>query len=104
VVKNFTEAATIVCNTIIPKYPQIRRAFIFGSFAEDTQNAGSDLDVLVELDSAMGLEFISLIQDIKNAAGTNVDIITTGQASILEQKYGYDILKKAKPVYERTPY
>jgi predicted nucleotidyltransferase len=98
----FAEAAAVVCNTLVNKYPQISRAYIFGSFAEGEQSAGSDLDVLVELDCFMGLEFISMIQDIENAAGTSVDIITTGQAYELEKKFGYDILKKAKPVYERT--
>jgi predicted nucleotidyltransferase len=101
-VTTFADAVSILRNSIISKYPHIRRAYIFGSFAESVQGPGSDLDVIVELDSAMGLEFISLIQDIETAAGTGVDVITAEQASILERKYGYDILKEAKLVYERT--
>ena len=56
---------------------------------------------MVELQAAMGLQFISMIQDIEKAMGIDVDIITIKQARELEKKYGYDILNKAKPVYER---
>ncbi|NPV51915.1 MAG: nucleotidyltransferase domain-containing protein [Firmicutes bacterium] len=101
-VATFAEAATVVRNAIINKYPQISRAFIFGSFAEGAQTTGSDLDVLVELNASMGLQFISMIQDIKQAAGTAVDVITINQARDLEKKFGYDILRKARPVYERA--
>lgn len=98
----FNEAATIVCETIAKKYPQVSRAFIFGSFSENTSSSDSDLDVLVELHESMGLEFVSMIQDIERETGTPVDVITVRQAQELEKKFGYDILKKAKPVYERT--
>ena len=80
----------------------ISRAFIFGSFADDTQSAGSDLDVLVEVNGPMGLRFIAMIQDIEKAAGTTADVITATQALELERKFNYDILSKARLVYDRT--
>ena len=101
-VSTFAEAATVVRNTITNKYPQINRALIFGSFAEDTQTAKSDLDILVEINESMGLQFLCMIKDIEEAAGIKIDVITIRQAYDLEKKYGYNILKKARPVYERS--
>lgn len=98
----FPEAAEAVRNIITGKYPQVSRAFIFGSVAEETQLAESDLDILVELNAAMGLQFISMIQEIEMAAGMSVDAITVRQAHELEAKFGYDIFRKAKLVYERA--
>lgn len=68
VVTTFTEAATVIRNTIKNKYPQIDRAFIFGSFADGVQTTESDLDILVELNASMGLKFITMIQDIEQEA------------------------------------
>lgn len=99
---SFKEAAEIICDTLKSKYPQIDRAFVFGSFAEGSQTLESDLDILVELNTSMGLEFIEMIQDIEKAAGMPVDVLTIRQANELEKKFGYNILKKARPIYERT--
>lgn len=101
-VTSFAEAAEVVRSTVTRKYPQINRAFIFGSFAEGVQGSGSDLDVLVELSGPMGLAFIALIQDIEKAAGTSVDVLTITQAKELEEKYKYDIIRKARVVYDRS--
>lgn len=99
--KSFEAAAELVKNTISGEYPQIRRAWIFGSFSDNSQSSESDLDIMVELDDSMGLQFISMIQDLEDAAQTRVDVITVDQARNLEKKYGYVILGKAKPIYER---
>lgn len=101
-VTTFAEAAEVIRSTIRERYPQISRASIFGSFAEDAQSSGSDLDVMVEVSAPMGLKFIAMIQDIEKAAGTVADVITTKQAHELEKKYNYDILRKARLVYDRA--
>jgi predicted nucleotidyltransferase len=101
-VNSFAEAAALVKNTISSKYPQISRAFIFGSYAEGVQTPDSDLDVLVELRSPMGLQFISFAQELESAVGKAVDVITAKQAESLERNFGYDIVRKARLVYERT--
>jgi predicted nucleotidyltransferase len=101
-VRSFAEAAAVIHTTVRDKYPQVSRAFIFGSFADGVQTADSDLDVLIETSVAMGLSFLSLVQDIERAAGLVVDVITTRQALELESKFGYEITKKARIVYERA--
>ena len=100
-VQTFLEAAEIVRSTIKHGYPQVKKAYIFGSFTNGMQTINSDLDVVVELDSSIGLQFISMIQDIEKAIGTTVDVLTMNQVKRLEDRFGYDILQKAKVVYER---
>lgn len=101
-VQTFAEAVEIVRSTIKNGYPQVKKAYIIGSFANEMQSINSDLDVVVELDSSLGLQFISMIQDIEKAMGTSVDLLTMNQVKRLEDKFGYDILQKAKVVYERV--
>ena len=101
-ISDFAEAAEVVRNTMRQKYPQVRRAFIFGSFAGHSHGEASDLDVLVELSVPIGLEFISMVQDLEAATGMPVDIVTLKQARELESKYGYNILQKARIVYDRS--
>jgi hypothetical protein len=43
-----------------------------------------------------------MIQDLEDAAQTHIDVLTVEQACNLEKKFGYVILGKAKPIYERT--
>jgi predicted nucleotidyltransferase len=66
------------------------------------QTPKSDLDVLVELRAPMGLQFMSLAQELELAFGKAVDIITANQAERLERKFGYDIVRKARLVYDRA--
>lgn len=92
----------MVRSIISGKYPQVSRAFIFGSFADDMVSADSDLDLVVEMSAPMGLAFLSLIQDMELATGLEVDVITARQARELERKFGYDIIQQARMVYERA--
>lgn len=101
-ISTFSEAAQAVQNTILMGYPQVKRAYIFGSYVNEAHSPESDLDVLVELDNEMGLKFISMIQDIERATGKPVDLITLDQAKNLEKRYGYEILRKARSIYERS--
>ncbi len=101
-VRSFSDASAVVRLTLGNKYPQIKRAFIFGSFADESQVDNSDVDILVELDSPMGLQYIAMIQDLEDMLGTSVDIITLKQAEKLDTKFGYKILGKARMIYERA--
>ncbi len=101
-IHSFEFAANLIQKTLKREYPQVRRAWIFGSFADNSQLAESDLDVLVEIDRKMGLQYISMIQDLEEAADMKVDILTIEQAQELEAKFGYSIIGKAITVYERS--
>jgi uncharacterized protein len=48
---------------------------LFGSFARDSYDAGSDLDIVVELQRADLFVLSDIKQDIEEAVGRTVDII-----------------------------
>lgn len=49
---------------------------IFGSYARNEQRANSDLDVLVEFDSPVGVEFIDLANYLESFLDLNVDLVS----------------------------
>lgn len=58
------------------RYP-IRQMGVFGSYVHGNQREDSDLDVLVELGDGIGLiELIGLKQELSDAIGLNVDLVT----------------------------
>ena len=62
--------------------PYLRRRFgvmrlsLYGSFAQDTANRTSDVDLLVELSRPLGLEFVALAQYLERKLGRRVDLAT----------------------------
>jgi predicted nucleotidyltransferase len=101
-ITNLKDTSAILQKIIKDRYPQVRRAWIFGSMASNTFSSESDLDLLIDPDSPMGLRFISLAEDLEAAIGRKVDLLTMEQAQMLDQQYGYNIMGKAAPIYDRT--
>jgi len=62
-------------NKLLEKYP-IKNLAIFGSFAGNKQRDDSDIDILVEFDRSIGIEFIDLADEIESLFGTNVDLVS----------------------------
>ena len=54
----------------------VSRIGYFGSFATDTQNDSSDLDVLVEFSKPVGWEFFSLEIFLEQSLNIKVDLVT----------------------------
>ena len=44
---------------------RVRKIALFGSFARGDQRSGSDIDILVEVDPAIGLGFVELAERIE---------------------------------------
>ena len=67
--------------------PELQRAFpvrrlaLFGSYARGDQRPDSDVDVLVDVDPAIGLRFVSLAETIEAAVGEHVDLVSRGAIS-----------------------
>jgi predicted nucleotidyltransferase len=57
------------------KYPLTRLA-VFGSTARGEAGAASDVDVLVEVDPAIGLRFVDLADEIEKALGCRADVVS----------------------------
>ena len=52
---------------------------LFGSYARNEQNDKSDLDFLIVANDKMGLfEYVEFYQELENAFGCHVDVVSSG--------------------------
>lgn len=58
-------------------YP-IRSLSLFGSYSRDEQNDASDIDILVEFEKPVGIEFIDLAEELESLLGQPVDLVSKG--------------------------
>lgn len=56
------------------KYP-ISRLGSFGSYARGEATESSDIDVAVELNGPMGLNFVAMANEMEELFGTKVDVV-----------------------------
>jgi predicted nucleotidyltransferase len=49
---------------------------IFGSYARNEQTKNSDVDILVEFEKPVGIEFIDLATDLEKILNTKVDLVS----------------------------
>jgi hypothetical protein len=55
----------------------VRQISLFGSFARGEETAASDIDILVDVDPAIGLGFVTLADFLQTALGRRVDLVST---------------------------
>ena len=56
---------------------KLRRLGVFGSYARGEQTEQSDVDLLVEIDPSIGMEFVDLAQELEILLGEPVDVVST---------------------------
>jgi len=56
---------------------KVRQLALFGSYARGDQRADSDVDILVEVDPSIGLEFVTLAERIEQSLGACVDLVSS---------------------------
>ena len=66
------ESIRMLLAPVFSRYP-IRRAILFGSYAKGTQNAKSDVDLLVDCD-LRGLRFVGFMEEIHQTLSLPVDV------------------------------
>ncbi|HMG14557.1 MAG TPA: nucleotidyltransferase domain-containing protein [Saprospiraceae bacterium] len=49
---------------------------IFGSYGREQQNAESDVDILVDFQKPIGIEFIDLALELENLLNLKVDLVS----------------------------
>jgi predicted nucleotidyltransferase len=49
---------------------------IFGSYARNEANADSDIDILVDFDNPIGLEFVTFADELEHLLKTRVDLVS----------------------------
>jgi hypothetical protein len=54
---------------------KVRSIALFGSYARGQQKETSDVDVLVDVDSSIGLDFVDLADLIEERLGISADVI-----------------------------
>jgi hypothetical protein len=55
---------------------KVRRMALFGSYARGDQHSGSDVDILVDIDPSVGLEFVILAEQIEQLLGLPVELVS----------------------------
>jgi len=73
--------------------PELQKRFkvskmaLFGSYARGDQQAGSDVDILIEVDPSIGLEFVTLAERIEKLLGVPVDLVSSRAVNSRAMKY-----------------
>ena len=67
-----------ITSRIFAKYKEVRCAYLFGSYARNEATIKSDVDILI-VAPAMGMRFYSLANDLQEALGKDVDLLTHRQ-------------------------
>ena len=68
----------ITCAQIFKNYPEVRCAYLYGSYARKEATGKSDVDILVVCHK-MGLSFFGMADELTNALGKEVDLQTVEQ-------------------------
>ena len=55
----------------------VRDLAIFGSYARGDQRPDSDLDILFDVDSSIGLGFVALADHLEKTLGLRVDLVSS---------------------------
>jgi predicted nucleotidyltransferase len=97
--ENALEKVVAVCGT----EPEVREAFVFGSFATGRVGPTSDLDVLIVRDTELGI--VDRVADLKLAAqdkvGLDIIVVTPQEyrSTFAASSFGRTVLAQAKRVY-----
>jgi predicted nucleotidyltransferase len=74
---------------LISKYP-VERIAIFGSFARNEQNENSDVDIMIELNGKIGIDFFRMADEIEDYLGIKTDVASKNG---IKPRY-FDSIKK----------
>jgi len=55
---------------------KVRRLALFGSYARGDQRPDSDVDILVDIDPSIGLEFVTLAEQIEQLLGLSIELVS----------------------------
>lgn len=73
--------------------------FLFGSYAKGTAKGNSDIDLLVDI-NPKGINYFTLIEELRTALHKKVDLITVHQLTNSPDLLT-EILKSGEKIYER---
>jgi len=71
----------------LQKQFKVRKLALFGSYARGDQQPDSDVDILVEVDPSIGLEFVTLADKIEKSLGVCVDLVSSRAVNAEAMEY-----------------
>ena len=71
----------------LQKQFKVRSMALFGSYARGDQKSDSDVDILVEVDPSIGLEFVTLAKRIEKLLGVDVDLVSSRAVTSKEMEF-----------------
>jgi predicted nucleotidyltransferase len=71
----------------LKKQFKVHKIALFGSYARGDQRSDSDVDILVEVDPSIGLEFVTLAERIEKLLGAPVDLVSSRAVKPRVMKY-----------------
>lgn len=78
---------------------KVKKVGLFGSFAKGKEKIDSDIDIVIEFKSPIGLTFVELAEYIEKLLGRKVDVITSeGIKSIRVREVAEDIKRSVRYV------
>ena len=72
--KELNKIKKIIVRTL--KKHKIKKAGLFGSYVRGKQKKTSDLDILIQPPSDMGLEFVGIKLELEDELGRKIDLVT----------------------------
>lgn len=87
------------CAPIFKKYPEIRCAYLYGSYARKEATPESDVDILVVCHK-MGLSFFELACELSVVLGKEVDL-KTAEEMMGSQQFAENILVEGIKIYDK---
>ena len=72
-----------ILETLARDKPELQKRFkvskmaLFGSYARGDQQPDSDVDILVDVDPSIGLDFVTLAERIEKILGVSVDLVSS---------------------------
>ena len=85
---------------LLSNYP-VRKAALFGSYARREQDAGSDLDILLEFTEPIGLRYGSLYLDIQDSVPVPVGLLTKAGLDEQSAYFKESVLQDLEVFYEK---
>lgn len=65
----------------LQKQFKVRKLALFGSYARGDQRQDSDVDILVDVDPSIGLEFVTLAERLEKSLKSSVDLVSSRAVS-----------------------
>jgi uncharacterized protein len=65
----------------------VSKLALFGSYARGDQQPDSDVDILVEVDPSIGLDFVTLAETIEKLLGVSVDLVSSRAVNARAMKF-----------------